>query len=143
MSVYMCLRVCALCMQVCVFAHVATNPRNTVRQSVLPTATRHLTPCVVDPDCVAPAKLGLVEGGGDGGRIGSWHRVSHCLTWCPIKGPAGHSSLIGAGDASHDVAVSLEDFPSTLLKPPFVPPASMSLLPPFLPLSSSLSLFHF
>lgn len=53
-------------------AHMAANPQNmAARQSVLPIATRHLTPRMVDPDSVAGAKLGLVGGSGDGGGIGS------------------------------------------------------------------------
>ncbi len=76
MSVCMCLRVCALCVCVSVCApvfcaHMAANPQNmAVGQSVLPIATRHLTPRMVDPDSVVGAKLGLVGGSGDGGGIG-------------------------------------------------------------------------
>lgn len=72
MSVCMCLCVCALCVCVCLCSAL-TSQNMAVRQSVLPIATRHLTPCMVDPDCVAGAKLGLVGGSGDRGRIGSWH----------------------------------------------------------------------
>ena len=68
LSVCMCLCVCASCVCVCVCvsvlcAHMAANPRNmAVGQSVLPIATRHLTPRMVDPDSVAGAKIGLVGG---------------------------------------------------------------------------------
>ena len=67
-----------MCLCVClpVFcAHMAANPRNmAVRQSVLPIATRHLTPRMVDPDSVAGAKLSVVEGNRDGGETGSTKR---------------------------------------------------------------------
>lgn len=52
--------------------HVATNPQNmAVGQSVLPIATRHLTPGVVDAECVAVTKLIPAVGSRDVAGTGS------------------------------------------------------------------------
>ena len=60
-------RACVLCS----YGRKPLGRNMAVGQSVLPIATRHLTPRMVDPDSVAGAKLGLVGGSGDGGGLGS------------------------------------------------------------------------
>lgn len=65
----------AECVRVCLRLHfvliwLKSLENMAAMQSVLPIATRHLTPRMVDPDSVAGAKLGLVGGSGDGGGIG-------------------------------------------------------------------------
>lgn len=62
-----------------------------VGQSVLPIATRHLTPGVVDADCVAVTKRILAAGSRDVGGAGGWPWTT--TTLAVVERDASLSSL--------------------------------------------------